>query len=116
MALTSSYPGTIGDPDEIAGVILSLIATTVLASSGDIGPDGAFATVVVVIVISTLVSGGFFWALGHFRCGDLIRYVPFPVIGGVIVVMGWLLVEGGVVVITGLEEMPADLMALLAPD
>ena len=115
MALTSSYSGTIGDPDEIAGVILSIIASTIVLNTPGISKEAAFSTVVVVIVISTFLSGLVFFSLGYFRFGNLIRYVPYPVIGGVIVVMGWVLIEGGVTVMTEIEEIPSNLSFFLDP-
>lgn len=102
MSITSSYPGTIAVPQNKIAPILALIAASVVATM----PAGAtdeqtLLTVVAAIVISSLVTGLFMAALGLFKLGELIRFIPYPVIAGFLAGTGWLLLLGSIKAMTG---------------
>jgi SulP family sulfate permease len=59
-------------------------------------PYRAFLTAVVATLVITMVTGLAFYLLGTFRLGHLLRYVPYPVVGGFLAGTGWVLVVGGV--------------------
>lgn len=104
MSITSSYPGTIAVPQNKIAPILALIAASVVATM----PTGAtdeqtLLTVIAVIVISSLVTGLFLAALGVFKLGGLIRFIPYPVIAGFLAGTGWLLLLGSIKAMTGTE-------------
>ena len=65
-------------------------------------PD-VFLTVVASTLVVTLLCGVLFWVLGRFRLGNLVRYVPYPVVGGFLAGTGWLLLKGGLYVASGVE-------------
>ncbi len=115
-ALTSSFPATIAAPDEAAGVIISLVATS-LVGAGDVVFDAEtiFATVLALIVVSTILSATVFIGLGYFKLGNLVRFIPHPVVGGVVVTMGWLLVSGAFNVMSGVELEIDSIPQLLTP-
>ena len=100
-AVTSSFSGTVIVPQDSPAVVLALMAA-VIASDMPAGamPDDIFFTVVAAIIVSSLLAGAFFLALGSFKLGSLIRYVPYPVVGGFLAGTGWLLVKGAVSVMT----------------
>ena len=77
---------------------------------------GVFATVLVAIGMSTLLTGIVFFALGRFRLGSLIRFIPYPVIGGFLAGSGWILSQGSITVMTGLPLTLDNLPALIGPD
>ena len=52
---------------------------------------GAFLTVIAATVGRTLATGLTFALLGVFKLGNLVRYVPYPVVGGFLGGTGWLL-------------------------
>lgn len=113
MALMSSYRGLIAGSDEAAAIILSLVASTISAAllpSTEL--EVVFTTVMVVVVLSTMLSGLVFLALGRFRLGNLVRYVPYPVVGGVIVTMGWLITVGAFEVMVD-QDIEFDSLPLL---
>jgi len=97
--------------------LLSIVAaTTGLRARGSL-QDG-FIAVVAATVVVTVSVGVTFLVLGTRRRGDLIRYVPVPVVGGFVAGAGWLLLQGGIhmaidepLFYTGLEEL-ADGRAL----
>ncbi|MGH2635877.1 MAG: SulP family inorganic anion transporter, partial [Actinomycetota bacterium] len=61
-----------------------------------------FLTVIAATLVVTIVCGLVFLALGTFRLGNLIRFVPYPVVGGFLAGTGWLLLKGGIYVASGI--------------
>jgi sulfate permease, SulP family len=72
--------------------VQAAIAAAVVAQTA---APAALPTVVASIVITGLAVGGSWWFMGRYRAGDLIRYIPFPVIGGFLGSIGWLMLTGG---------------------
>ena len=111
VSLFSSYPGIIAYPQERVAPILAVIATYILTRmSGQAEIEVIFLTVVAAITVASLTNGIFLSALGFFKLGGLIRFIPYPVIGGFLAGTGWLLVRGSIGVMTGIhvsmEEIP----------
>ncbi len=84
-----------GAPPE-RGIYTAVVAGFLISALGGSrvqigGPTGAFIVIVAGIqarfgydglVYCTLLAGGFLIALGFFRMGALIRFIPFPVVTG----------------------------------
>lgn len=96
VAFTSSYRRVIAVPQGVPAVILSIMATS-LAIQMDTSAVGLeiFATVVATLMLSSVLAGILFWLLGRFRLGRLVRYIPYPVIGGFLAGSGLLFIVGG---------------------
>ena len=110
VSLLSSYSGSIAIPQDVTAVILGIIVagiSTQMATSA--GPDTIFITAAAAIALTTLLTGALFLLLGFFKLGNLIRFIPFPVIGGFLAGTGGLLVRGGLGV---MSEVPASLSGL----
>ncbi|MEX0900229.1 MAG: SulP family inorganic anion transporter [Gammaproteobacteria bacterium] len=102
VALKSSYPGTISLPQEVPAVILGLLATAMFVDLTTVmSAEDALPFVLLAIAFATIITGTTYWVLGRLRMGELIRFIPYPMIGGVLAGLGWLLVQGGVMVLTG---------------
>lgn len=114
IALTSSVPGMVGSSQDTAAAVLAVVAGSI-ATKVDPATNEAFLTLVLVMVLSSLGAGIFFFSLGALRLGDLIRYVPHPVIGGFLAATGWLLVKGSLSVLTGLPITLAGLADFVQP-
>jgi SulP family sulfate permease len=101
VSLTNSFPSAAVKPQDtpaaITAVMVGAIAATVPASAGN---ERLFATVVVTIALTSLFTGIFFFGLGLFRLGNLVRYIPYPVMGGYMAGIGWLLAQGAIQVMT----------------
>ena len=94
-AVLSSNPGSIAVEQDAPGAMLSIIAAGIIATlAGNVSQK--FATVTMMIVTSTLLTGLLLLLLGVCRLGGLIRFLPYPVIGGFLAGSGWLLVSGGI--------------------
>ena len=103
VALTSSWRGAVGVGQDIPAAILAPVAAGIAASLATTAasPEATYATVVAVIAVTSIVTGIGFLLMGIFRLGSLIRFIPYPVIGGFLAGTGWLLVKGSFGVMTG---------------
>jgi SulP family sulfate permease len=94
VALGSSYPGSLAYAQAEPAVIVAIIAQGIAAGLGAAAaPEQVLPTVLVAISLAALVCGLGFLLLGWLRYGDLVRYVPLPVVGGFLAGVGFLLVK-----------------------
>ena len=94
--------GVVGSVQDAAAAVLAVVATnTALDAFGSL--DRAFLTVVAATMVVTILTGVTFLALGTFRLGNLVRFVPYPVVGGFLAGTGWLLLKGGIGVAAGIQ-------------
>lgn len=109
-ALFTSMPGVVAGLQDTVVAILALVAAAIVnqmpASATD---QEKFITVVVAIGLSSLLTGALFLSLGQFKLGNLIRFIPYPVIGGFLAGSGLLLTFGAISVMTG---APVNLLHL----
>ena len=68
---------------------------------GTYEPPDIFLTVIAATLVVTVLCGLVFAMLGRFRLGNLVRFVPYPVVGGFLAGTGWLLFKGGIYVASG---------------
>ncbi len=117
IAATSSYAGSVAyvqsQPVVVIGVIASSIAATLHAAGMD---DRILPNVLVLITLSSLLSGLVFALFGKFRYGDLIRYIPFPVIGGFLAAIGWVLARASFTVTSGTNATAEHILLLFHYD
>lgn len=113
VALLSSYRPAIAAPQENTSVILALIA----ASIGKQMPPGpaVLPTLIAVIGVTSVATGVLFFLVGSFRLGKIVRFIPYPVVGGFLAGTGWLLVQGSLGVMSGLSVAFDDVPKLFAP-
>ena len=105
VAWLSSYPGAIAVEQDTPGVILGVIAVGMTAGLSGLVPR-QFATVTMMIVITSLMTGFLLAILGIFKLGGLARFLPYPVMGGFLAGTGWLLVQGGIGMMANAEIGP----------
>ena len=112
-ALTATYPLTLIAPQDIPIAILALMAATVAAGVGsELDAEHAYQFVFVAIGLSSILVGLFFYFLGRFKLGKLVRYIPFPVVGGFLAGTGWLIVKFSFMMMTNLNPSLADVGTL----
>jgi SulP family sulfate permease len=117
VALTSSFRGTVGVGQDIPAAILALTAAAITAvMPASASPEEKYATVIAAISLTSAITGIGFLLMGAFRLGGLIRYIPYPVIGGFLAGTGWVLVNGSFGVMAGASLTPAGLAQLFQPD
>jgi SulP family sulfate permease len=94
MASFSYFRGTVVVLQD-AGLILILLGVqNILQQVNDPAAPSTFVTVIAFIALGSISTGAFFLILGRFHLGNLIRFIPYPVIGGFLVAMGLGLVRG----------------------
>lgn len=118
-ALISSGKTTVAVTQEVPVVALSSVlvaAAAALPKTGD--PHVRFATVMVAVALGTASIGLAALVLGSLRLGSIVRFIPYPVIGGFLAGTGYLVATGGLGLVLGhainldLFAHPPDQLAL----
>ncbi|MFZ5819801.1 MAG: SulP family inorganic anion transporter [Chloroflexota bacterium] len=115
-SLASGIPGVIGSTQDSSSVIMAVIVGGLVTTMPASRVEDKLATVLTAIIFITLLTGIFFLALGWFKIGGLVRFIPYPVVGGFLAGTGWLLLQGSFSVMTGMSLNFADISAFLRPD
>lgn len=111
VTLTTTLAPADAGPDTPAVAVMSVLAASTAAffSAKDLGPELAVIHVMTALTVATLFTGLLLFGLGVFRLGVWLRFVPYPVIGGFLAASGWLLISGGVEVMSGIApELSSD--------
>ena len=117
-SLLSSARPVVALPDDDTAPVLALMATLIVASFPEGTPgEVLFVTTFGALACAALLTGIVMFALGYFRLGSLVRYLPYSVMGGYFAGAGWLLIMGALRVVSDLPLASAqDYLALLSPD
>ncbi|HEX6332385.1 MAG TPA: SulP family inorganic anion transporter [Actinomycetota bacterium] len=115
LAWRAGRRGVVGSVQDAAVAVLGVVAAATAAKAAAISqvieatalesverPD-VFLTVIAATLVVTVLCGVVFLALGTFRLGNLVRFVPYPVVGGFLAGTGWLLLKGGIYVASGVQ-------------
>jgi SulP family sulfate permease len=116
ISLGSSTPGATGILQDSPAVILAVMATSLVGALPAARMEDKLAMVLVALACTALLTGLFFLALGFFKLGGLVRFLPYPVVGGFLAGTGWLLVRGSFGVMAGAPLTLANLPRLFQPD
>ena len=113
VAALATWRGTITEAQEAPAILLGFLGVTAwqVFPAGLQGPERLMAVLALFAAV-TILTGAVFLFLGIARLGYLIRYVPFPVIGGVLASLGALLVLGALLISSGGQGMTvADVLS-----
>ncbi len=91
LALWSGFPGMYGGIQDNSAAILGLAAASIATSV--VGPETE-DTVLAMMMATSMATGALFILMGRFRLGEIARFVPFPVVGGLLAGTGYLIVVG----------------------
>lgn len=99
--LLSSHASTVAVDQDGPGAILATITVAALATLPvALSTEQKFLTIVMIVVGTTLLTGLFFILMGYFKLGALVRFMPYPVIGGFLAGTGWPLITGAIGLMT----------------
>jgi SulP family sulfate permease len=93
IAIGSSFPGVYAGIQDASAAILGLSAASIASSL--VGPE-AIETVLAMITVTSLATGVVFLLMGYLGLGEIARFVPFPVIGGLLAGTGYLILVGAI--------------------
>lgn len=94
-ALFSGFRFSVSGPDGNACTVMAGIAAAIAADlARRASPEAAVLNVFYLLAVITLITGAFLTFLGAIRAGRWIRFVPYPVIGGLIAAAGALMMLG----------------------
>ncbi len=100
----SGIPDIVAQPQHVVSALLAIMAGSVASTLHSQGlVNQILPTVIVLIALSSFLLGAFFIALGYFRLGRLVRYVPYPVIAGLIAGIGLMIVERSLSIMSDTE-------------
>lgn len=113
----TSLPGTVSGSQDVPAAIMAVGAAAIAAAvPAAAGAQATFMTVVAAIALTTTLTGLFFYGLGHFRLGSLVRFLPYPVVGGFLAGTGWLLILGAIGIMVDFHPTLSSLPALFAAE
>jgi SulP family sulfate permease len=116
-AFFGTFNGLIGMVQDAPTAVLSTMAVTVAAALGPASsPDVKFMTLVAVISVSSVCTGVCCIVVGRFGLANLLRYMPYPVVGGFLAGTGWLLSAGSIGVMCDVSLSPTTLGILTEPE
>ena len=127
LAWRAGSRGVVGSVQDAATAVLAGVAATmatrVLELARQAQASGAtdyerpdiFLTVIATTLVVTVACGLVFSTLGRFRAGNLVRFVPYPVVGGFLAGTGWLLFKGGIFVASGVAVRLRSAELLVSP-
>lgn len=117
VALGSKLPIAIVGPSVEAAAILSIAAGAIhqeLSQSGI--PGSSLPTVWVLFGLSSVLTGITLWAIGRFRWSRFLQFIPYPVLGGFLAGIGWLVVQVGFSLVANDAEGMDLVHQVLQPD
>ncbi|MEP0918793.1 SulP family inorganic anion transporter [Leptolyngbya sp. DQ-M1] len=112
----SSYPGVVATLSDNSIPVLSLIARQIVELMPNATTEQKLLTLSATIVLNSIVGGAILMALGKFRLGGLIRFIPYPVVGGFIASTGLLLVQGALQSLSDVDYDHLTVSVFLQPN
>ena len=110
-ALACTYKGTISVPHFAPAAVLVTVGAAVAAVMVAASSEAVFATMIVIVGLSTLATAICYLLIGHFGLAHLFRFMPYPLVGGFLAGVGWFLAKSSIAVASGTamtwETLPA---------
>lgn len=112
LAISSSFRSAIATPQDAPVAVLATMGVPVAAAMGMADANATFVTMLAAMSISTLATGIALLAIGQFKLTRFFRFMPYPVVGGFLAGGGWMLVKGGISVMSSIS-LNADSLPML---
>jgi SulP family sulfate permease len=80
--------------------VTATLAAVMVQHLLDHGVTSLLEPTLIVLALSTALTGALLCVLGFTNAGRAIRFVPYPVIGGFLGATGWLMILGAIQVVT----------------
>jgi SulP family sulfate permease len=113
--LNSSWKQMVAGPQSTSSVIMAIgIGTIYSRTAASYPSDTIQCTILCFVILSAFVVGITLFLLGRFRMGRMVRYIPYPVLGGFLSGTGWLIVTSAYTVMSGHPPAGQEVHALFA--
>lgn len=96
LALGSSFRGMYAGVQDASAAIIGLSAASI---AGVLSGVAVLDTVVAMVLVTSVAAGLIFLAMGYLGLGEVARFVPFPVIGGLLAGTGYLILAGSIAIL-----------------
>ncbi len=107
--LFGSVPGMVAFPQSaMTPVFAGLVSSIMLEMEGQSQP-AITATVMTAVLLASLAVGVAYLVIGHRKLGEVIRFMPYPVSGGFLAGLGWVLLKSGIEIGAGKFTLEAFL-------
>lgn len=107
--LFGSVPGMVAFPQSaMTPVFAGLVSSIMLEMEGQSQP-AITATVMTAVLLASLAVGVAYLVIGHRKLGEIIRFMPYPVSGGFLAGLGWVLLKNGIEIGAGKFTLEAFL-------
>jgi SulP family sulfate permease len=100
VALRSSIPFAMAGPDSSTSAAMATLVAALTHQIVASGGGNQLESAVIVMALTTALTGVALCVLGLTRAGQAVRFVPYSVIGGFLGATGWLMVLGAIQVMT----------------
>jgi sulfate permease, SulP family len=116
IGIASSHAPLLAGIDEVPAVVLAAVIGSIAATMAvEVDGSDQLLTLLTAILLIVVLTGSIAWILGHLRLGNLVRFIPYPVIGGFLAGIGWFIIRGGFSVILDQPLTLATLPTLIQP-
>ncbi|WP_243545839.1 SulP family inorganic anion transporter [Pseudodesulfovibrio tunisiensis] len=103
-ASRAGIPFALAGPEAVISAVLFLFLGSIQRSMEGLYPEGhLFATMVAGLTVAALCAGLALYLMGRFRVGEMVRYIPVQIIGGVIGGVGIFVLLGALDSMSGLD-------------
>ena len=110
--LLGAHPFTSVNVPPMIAVVFALIAANITATLTVSHQEAQILpTLLTAFAITSVLIGIIFFLLGFFKIGNLIRYIPYPVVGGFSAGLGWL-----IIVMVVKSYFPSDFHLIMLTD
>lgn len=112
----SSYPPLVVTIAEVTIPIFALLGKQVVEDMPGASAEQKLLTFVATLVVNSFATGIIFLALGKFKLGSFVRFIPYPVVGGFLAAIGALLLIAAFGSVSGLSLQPFSIAAFFQPN
>jgi sulfate permease, SulP family len=116
MTARSSLGFPLASPDAPTSAVSAALAAGLAGQALLHGAqENLLAVAVAGLALSAILAGILLYAIGRTHSSRIIRFIPYPVIGGFLAATGWLIGSGAVQIVTGYALSARNLLHLTAP-
>jgi len=86
----SKFKYAIARPEPASGIILAIIFSHVISNTPE---NSVLPTLLITMAVTSLTVGLIMYFIGFFRAGNFFRFLPYPVLGGLISGIGFVMAK-----------------------